>query len=252
MERFTLKVEKISEIKNLVEGEPNAFLILVGAMKYNDKKGRHESGSFSDADENSRLSTGVSLATGGKDRVLAAEVMSSAFPDAVIVPMSKTRDINKPTYAEIARLELEHKGVPEDKIILEEVSVSTITEFKEAAKLWEQYGWENMVFISSNWHLPRCEALFNHIQNFSSDTEEEELLSRFVSAIRIGDLQVQFLGSTDVLSAKSDHYVNLFAAVEEDVGIVNRKKAEESALNQIASNNYAGQDIPKKIWPEKL
>jgi hypothetical protein len=195
--------EQISLLRNLVQGTPAAFSILAGTMKYSEPKARYESGSFRDVDENSKLSTGMTQVTGGKDRVLAAAMMHTAFPEAVIVPMSKTRNADKPTYAAVAQAELIQKKVNPDRIILEENSVSTITEFKEAAKLWSKYQWPNLVFISSNWHLPRAEALFNHLENFSEGQPEEHVVTSFIHAIQTGALTIQFLSSTAVLIVKS-------------------------------------------------
>lgn len=242
---------KLEKLKSLVEGDPQAFFILVGAMKYNEMKGRYENGAFGDADENSKLSTGTPLATGGKDRMLAAAEMHKAYPNAFIVPMSKTRDESKPTYAAVTKDELVRKGVDEDMIILEEESVSTITEYKEAIKITLEKDWKNIVFITSDWHLPRVKALFNHIENFADTEEEKEMAATFVQRVREGKIIPQFLGSTRVLETRSNHYEKLFDALERFSGIQERAKVEAGAVEQIKSGNYAGREIPKKIYEDR-
>jgi hypothetical protein len=221
-------------------------------MKFNDKKGIYESGSFEDVDENSKLSTGTSLATGGKDRMLATAHLHTMFPKAIVVPMSRTRDISKPTYAEITKVELVRKGVDPKQILLEEISVSTITEFKEAAKMWQEKKYKNIVFVSSNWHLPRAKALFNHLENFAESGEEEQTIGEFVKAIQEKKLIVQFVGSTEILSHKSSKYEKFFVAVEKSEGMLLRNEAEEKGKREIAEGRYANKLIPKKIWPNEL
>jgi len=246
------QTEKFNQLRDLVEGVPDAFFILVGAMKFNENKNRYESGSFVDSDENSLRSTGLSLSTGGKDRVFAASEMHQAFPDATIVPMSRTRDESKPTYATVAKNELLQKGVAAEKILLEENSVSTITSYLEAAKLWSENKWQNIVFITSDWHLDRAQALLNHIENFTESDEEKAPLTEFVTALQQESLQIQFLSSTNILSIKSDKYATLFEQLRHDEGMQRRVEVENEALDQIRSGTYAGRSIPKKIWNDKL
>lgn len=234
-----------------MEGEPDTFFILVGAMKYNDMKGRYENGAFGDADENSKLSTGTSLATSGKDRMLAAAEMHKVFPEAFIVPMSKTRDESKPTYAAVTKEELLRKGVDEDVILLEEESVSTITEYKEGIKMTLENGWKNIVFITSDWHLPRVKVLFNHIENFADTEEEKEMMTTFVQQVREGKIRPQFLGSTRVLEVRSNHYKRLFEALEDFPGIQERIRVEARAVDQIRAGNYANREVPKKIYEDQ-
>lgn len=244
--------EKLEALRNLLEGEPEAFFILVGAMKYNEQKEIFESGAFGDVDENSLLSTGTALTTGGKDRMFAAVQMHEVFPKATIVPMSRTRDENKPTYAAVTKDELIRKNVNPEQIVFEDVSINTITEFKEAAKLCLQHGWKDIVFITSNWHLPRSQALFNHIENFAEGEEEDEVLTSFVQAIQNGEIKVQFLGTTEVLSLRDKRYQKLFEAVESDERMLQRKQVEREGLAQIEAGTYAGKQIPKKIWEDQL
>ncbi len=251
MERLTLKDEATTKIREMIEGEPEVFFILVGAMKFSQQKGRYENGSFGDADENSLRSTGVPLATGGKDRMLAAEALNQVFPRSLIVPMSRTRNEDKPTYASVTKEELLRKGVPDEIIALEEVSVSTITEFKEAAKMWHQERWTNLAFITSNWHLPRSERLFNRLENFADDETETEILSAFAEAVRNGSVRIQFVGASDVLTAKSKHYETLFKAVDNDEGVRERKRVEAGGIAQIEAGEYGGRKLPKKIWEDR-
>lgn len=232
-------------IRELVRGEPDVVFILTGALKYNEQKGRYETGSFQDKDENS------GLATGGKDRVLAAAAIHGAFPDTAVVPMSRTRDPNLPTYASVMRGELERKGVPTEDIIEENESVDTITEFKQSARFVKEHGWKKLVFISSDWHLPRAEALFNHIENFADTPEEERSLTEFVDKIRTGEIDIQFIGAGKILSSTDRRYQSLFEKLNADEGMKQRAALEESALAQIKNGTYGKYALTKKIFSDE-
>lgn len=249
MEQFPRPdIEKYPRIQELIEGKPDAVFILTGAMKDNRAPGeenlktqRYESGSFSDVDQNS------GLATGGKDRMLAAAELQRTYSETTIVPMSRTRSMELPTYAAVMRTELERRGVPSESILEESDSVDTITSFKQAARFIEEHGWKQVVFLSSGWHLPRSQALFNHIENFADTEDEEGLLTRFADKIRSGELKVQFVSSDAILSAVSEHYRSLFKKVNQDPGILSRVALENKALDQIRSGNYGKYMLEKKI-----
>jgi hypothetical protein len=119
--------------------------------------------------------------------------------------------------------------------------------------LWKELQWKNMVFVSSNWHLPRAEALLNNIANFT-DPADSVVVADFIAAIRDGEVLVQFIGSADVLSLKSEKYKRYFAAVDEDPGMQMRIETESNALVQIAHGEYGGKKLSRvdKIWPERL
>lgn len=235
-------------LRGLVEGTPDAFLILAGAMKYDDTTGEYITASFDTYDENSALAIGVPLPSGGRDRVLAAFEMHGVFPDAYLVGMSKPRDESKPTYASVVRKELLEKGVEDHRILLQDVSVDTVTELKETARIAIERGWSNVVLIVSRWQVPRAEALLNHIEDFS-DKDEETLLSSFANAIKTETLLVQFLDTTTVLSAINDTYTRFFGeTLASDPGMLARIRAEEESLQQIAEGTYSGRTLTHKIW----
>lgn len=238
-------------LRDLVEGTPDAFFILAGAMKYDDTKDEYITASFDTYDENSALAIGRPLPSGGRDRVLVAFEMHGVFPDAYLVGMSKTRDESKPTYASVVQKELLEKGVDEDRILLQDVSVDTITELKEVARLTIKRGWSNIVLIVSKWHVPRAEALLNHVEDFI-DEGEKTLLSSFANAIKSGALRVQFLDTTAVLSTINDTYKKFFEeTLAHDPGMRARLSVEGDSLRQIAEGTYGGRKLTHKIWGEK-
>ncbi|MEK7604873.1 MAG: YdcF family protein [Patescibacteria group bacterium] len=238
-------------LARLVTSPPDAFFVLAGAMTYDETKGEYVTGSFDTLDENSTSALGVALPSGGRDRVLAAFEMHKAFPEAYLVTMSKTRDGNKPTYASVARKELVEKGVDQNRILLSEASVDTITELKEAIRLSRERGWRHIVLIVGEWQRPRAEALLNHIEDFV-EKEEEKFFSSFVSAITTGALAVHFLDTTTILSAVDDTHKRFFEeTLGAHPGMQARIIAEANGVRQIAEGTYGGRKLTHKMWKEK-
>jgi hypothetical protein len=239
-------------LRGVVEGAPDALLIFAGAMTYDETRGEYVTAWFDTHDENSALSIGVSLPSGGRDRVRAAYELHRLFPQAYLVAMSKTRDATKPTYASVTAKELIEIGVARDRILLQEISIDTVTELKQTARLSIEYGWSNIALIVSQWQVPRAEALLNHIEDFAQ-SGEEQLLSQFVSAVRSGAVRVQFLNTTTILSTLSDSNRHFFEeTLPADPGMQARRRAEEGSLKQIAEGTYGGRVLTHKIWDWKL
>lgn len=239
-------------IRSLFEVEQQVFFILAGSIKYSELKGRYESGSFSTVDQNSKKATGTALPAAGKDRVLAALELHDAFPNVDLITTSRTRNQDEPTYAAVMKDELLQKGVPDERIVLEEESVSTITEYKEAVKLWNEKQWTNIVFVSSNFHLPRARALLNHLEDFADNEEELASLTKFANSIRKGILTIQFLGSAEILSIRDERYKKLFAEVDASEGMQQRIAFEKKGVEQIASGTYDKRNLSKRIWEDEV
>jgi len=266
-------------LKGLVEGTPDAFCILSGPSRFHEERGYVPS-SFSVGDENSKLAMkegridleklGVFLTpeeieqvkergvpAGGNDRVIATALMHEVFPDAKLATVTRPRSADEPTYATINEKGLLQRGVRESNILSQgedAVAIDTITEFKEFARMWREYGWTNIVFILSEWHIPRAGALFNHIEDFvDQENEDQKLLIReFTQAIRNGALMIQFLDSTAVLSNRSSKFATFFEEkLANDPGMSVRVALETAAVEQIKAGSYGGRTLTHKIWEDK-
>jgi DUF218 domain len=267
-------------LRDLVEGVPDVFCILAGPSRSHAARG-YVASSFAIGDENSRKAIaegridfgklGLHLTpeeieqvkergvpAGGNDRIIAAAKLYSAFPDAKLATVTRPRSDDEPTYATIIEKGLMQRGVPEDSILSEgeeAAAVDTITEFKEYAELWKENGWTNMAFVLSQWHVPRATALLNHIEDFSDDdsTGQQEILVEFIEAIKKGELTVQFLDTTSVLSAVSSKFKHFFEEdLANDAGMRLREAMEASAMEQIEAGTYGGKLLTHKIWEDKL
>ncbi len=273
-------LEKEKEtLKQLVVGFPDAFCILAGPSRFDKTRGYVPS-SFGIGDENSRLaieSGHINLEkldihltpeemehmrkngvpAGGNDRVIAVAKIHEVFPEAQIVTVTRPRNEDEPTYATIIEEELRRRGVKDDSIVStgeHAVAVDTITEYKEHARLWREHGWKNIVFVLSAWHEPRAEALLNHIEDFvdNSPDGQNTALVEFVEAIRNGELTVQFLNTSAVLSASSGKYKRFFEEkLAHDPGMRLREAIEKSAVEDITSGTYGGKTLKHKIWEDK-
>lgn len=225
---------KRSSIENIIEGTPDAVFVLTGSLKFKEQLGRWESGTYGDRDENS------GLVTGGKDRTIAAAEISKHFPDMTIVTMSRPRDPEKPTYAGVMAEELYRMHVPQENVVQETESTTTITEIKAIAKFVKQHGWRDILLLSSKYHLPRIQALLEHATDFSDDAAEAELLRGFAERINSGKTRVQLVGSDDILMGRDEHYRRYFDRLYTDPEYRKKVEAEQRAVRQIEETRTYG------------
>ena len=273
-ERVRLPEATRLALQNLVEGgAPDAFCVLAGPNRFHEARG-YVPASFNEGDERSALALkdekivasllqrGITLKeieeakksglpTGANDRIIAAAAMYDAFPHVDIVTVTRPTDRpEEPTYASVIANGLRRRGVPDEDIFSQGENahaVNTVTEFKEFARLWKEEGWKNIVFITAKWHVPRAEALFNHIVDFAEDVYEAALLTEFTDAIKTKQLSVQFLDTTQILLSKSPKFEGVLKKVEESPGMKTRTLLEENAVQQIARGSYGTKILTHKI-----
>jgi uncharacterized SAM-binding protein YcdF (DUF218 family) len=65
-----------------------------------------------------------------------------------------------PSHASVMQQELIKKGVDPTHILLEEKSISTATELVEMLKMAVANDWSRLSVITSDYHLPRTQAMF--------------------------------------------------------------------------------------------
>lgn len=137
---------------------PDAIVVLAGGIK-RDASGRWVSTDLSAEDD--KLG-----APGGKLRVLAAAVLATEYPSAVVIASGgKGADIakdvpeNRPSLAKILCDELLESGVSRDRIMLEEKSNTTYQQLQELGVLIKEQGWQSVMIITNSYHRDRVEAM---------------------------------------------------------------------------------------------
>jgi uncharacterized SAM-binding protein YcdF (DUF218 family) len=91
---------------------------------------------------------------GGRDRVEAGALLSKKYPSAYLVMTS-------PVYA----TELAALGVVQERILEGENSPNTQIGVSTALDLAQRKGWKKILLLSSEYHLPRIEAFYEHAKS---------------------------------------------------------------------------------------
>lgn len=218
-------------LAELIGSNPDAIIIVSGASKFNEKKGRYEMGSYNDVDDSG-------LVTGGKDRDIAGAELYQAFPESTMVTTSRNMDPSIPTYASIQKGELIRLGVPEEKIFEESESYRTVDGLKNTLLMAQDKGWGKLVYVTSPYHVPRVQAFLERIVDFSSDEGEKTKLQQIREALTQGKMQVRIVSSDEILPFRSKHYETYFDAVKGLEGYSKREESEQKGVDDIYQGRY--------------
>lgn len=135
-------------------------------------------------------------ASGGKARDLAAVYLAKAFPNAIVVPMSRfdvpknetTRaHVEPPTeHYDINAKYIERHGVAPERIIPEKESTTIFEGIIHMFRMCKERGIKNAVFVTNDYNVPRAEAMINALM--SGEAEIQQKL-----AYLIGNLNEKYL-----------------------------------------------------------
>ena len=162
---------------------------------------------------------------GGRDRVEATALLAHEYPEAPIVTTCQRMDQTLPTLATTYAEELESLGVPPERIIKEEVSINTGTSIQEVLHLAQKKGWRRLLFLSSEFQIPRMKAFFEHAQS---------------------DCEALFVSSESVLSKNDPTFAERFARVKESPAYQTRLAAEARGIEAIRSGTYHAASVEDK------
>lgn len=135
-------------------------------------------------------------ASGGKARDLAAVHLAKAFPNAIVVPMSRfevpknetTRaHVEPPTeHYEVNAKYIQRHGVAPERIIPEKESTTIFEGIIQMFRMCRERGIKNAVFVTNDYNVPRAEAMIQALM--SGEAEIQKKL-----AYLIGNLNEKYL-----------------------------------------------------------
>lgn len=221
------ELSKRNFYQELLSGTPNVIFILSGGIKKN-RRG-YKSPSYNEIDH-------AGLVTGSKARVIAAAEISKSFPKTIIVTTSSVNP-NEPTHANVMTQELKRLKVPESKIVREEQSYDTLSEMVEMIKLASEKEWFRIVAITSRYHIPRVQEMYNRLRSIIPKEDAPEFYEALEQLEKRGS-SVKFVAAEDILPHRSHRYKNLIAEVENTSGYIERVEAEKRGLEALRSGNY--------------
>lgn len=230
--------EKKKAIERIVEGSPDAIFVISGDIVPNSIEGREDefrSPGYADLDYRD-------LITGGRARVIASSELARCFPAANIITTSYALGKeDRPTHASVMARELRELGIEDGRIILEEKSYNTLTELQEMVQLIFQNKWKSVAVVTSDYHIPRMELLFEKLKELSSEKERDHLSEKVDEALRyINELGVviQFVSAEDILPIRSSHYAGLISKVRETDAYKLRVQMEQKGVEQLKEGTY--------------
>ncbi|MEK7129871.1 MAG: YdcF family protein [Patescibacteria group bacterium] len=176
LERLNVGNEKQKQVEALFHNKtPDAiFVPSADIKKAPEPRSGYVSPSYGDVDIRG-------LVSGGRVRTIAAAEAHKHFPNTFFVPLSRDRvDRGRPTHARVYADEMQKLGIPEERIILQEDPVNTITEIVAAVKLSVERGWRTIAFMSNDYQLDRIQAMYEHIiELYPEDAEFKKTLNAF-------------------------------------------------------------------------
>ena len=154
---------------------------------------------------------------GGYARVRAAAILAAQHPRAVLVPQGK-RD-NDPSHAAVMSRELRELGVDTDRIVLEEDSMHTAEQVEYALAYARERGWEQIAFVSNEYHLPRLRAFAERLPN-------------------AGSLGMTYYAAESVIEAADPAFMQEFARIKETPAYQERLASEARGLEALFMGSY--------------
>lgn len=161
--------------------------------------------------------TDVFGALGGRDRAEAAALLAKKYPDAYIVTTSKRMTGESTTLAEVYAAEIESLGVARERIIKETESITAGTQVQETLRLAAEKGWKRLVFLSSEYQLPRIGAFYEKTGS---------------------DVAVEFISSESVLSVADPTFAARFAEIQKTPAYQMRLASEVKGLAALKAGTY--------------
>ncbi len=154
---------------------------------------------------------------GGYDRVRAAVLLAKKYPRACLVTTSRRMTNESPTLAGVYAEELCRLGVSAECIIKEEDSINTSTAVENIVRLAVLRGWRKIIFLSSEFHLPRIQAFLNILKS---------------------DISVVSVSSESVLAQSDKTFTKSFMIIKNTSAYRTRLVAEERGIKAIKDGSY--------------
>lgn len=231
------KIEKYQVIlsSDLELGQlPQAIFILSGGTEWSKERGYYTL-SYDEPDF-------TGLASGAHFRVVAAAEIAKCFPEIKIVPTGKLiihgikEKEHFPNDAKVIADELVAMGVDCNQIILEENSVSTLTELLEMIKMARVNNWSRLGIITSRWHVARVKMMYEKLETIEGlcTTEEVTMIKEFKSS----GAMVAIIAAEDITDEVSEEYRKTIQEVERRDSYKERLMSEQKGIEDLKAGRY--------------
>jgi len=233
-------------------GVPDAFSLLANGVKKVGTAGRWKTGGYADMGARGDING----SHGGM--VAIRRLKKKYFPDAVVVANSfnaATKDSPEERHAEVAAAEFRAVGIPEEDIIVQVDSVSTVTELLENIRLIEEHNWKHLVLFTNGAQVERARAALEKIDTvfdplkFRERPEIQKALASFLERQKNGEARISIVAAEDALERMDKRFAKLVQDIKETPLYKESKARQDNAAMQIRDGTY-GQ--PQNRPPETL
>lgn len=235
-------------------GAPDAFSLLGNGVKEvgNEKKGieRWKTGSYAD--------TGARGDINGSHAgmIVIRRLEKEYFPEAKIVANSfnaATEDWPEERHAEVAAREFRAAGIPAEDIIVQQDSVSTVSELLENIRLAEENNWKHLVIFTNGAQVERAKAALEKIDTvfdplkFREQPEIQKALASFLERKKRGEVNISIVSAEDALALMGERYARLVQRVKESPLYKESKARQDAAAAEIRAGTYGKNPPPETL-----
>jgi len=207
----------ISKEQLQIDPKYDVVIVLGGNIRETENRG-YVSTSFVEGPEKS---------IGAHSRALAAaELYKKGEARKFITSTGHTHpNPNAPSEAQVMKDEMARYGVPPEAIILEDVSLSTLENAKECAKVIKEKDFKKIAVLTNSFHLARSKAMF---ESLGLKDEGREL---------------SFLSSEKILAKKSPRHEAIIRKVYGSQSMKERIKMEKKGIEDFRAGRYKSKPI---------
>lgn len=231
-------------------GVPDAFSLLANGVKKVGTAGVWKTGGYTD--------TGARGDINGSHAgvIVIRRLEKEYFPETKIVANSfntATEDWPEERHAEVAAREFRAAGIPEEDIIVQQDSVSTVTELLENIRLAEENNWKHLVIFTNGAQVERARASLEKIDTvfdplqFRERPEIQKALKSFLERQERREVKISIVAAEDALERMGERYVKFVQRVKGSPLYVESKARQDAAAAQIREGTYGKNPPPETL-----
>lgn len=213
---------------------PEAIVILSGGTEYSKELGYYSP----DYDEPDF----TGLASGSIYRIEAVAEVGKYFPDIIFVTTGKMISHGNPEKehfpndARVLADELLDRGISENRIILEEKSVSTLSELVEMIKISRKKGWHQISIMTNRWHAPRVKLMYEKLETIEGLCNEEEAAK--IREFKNSGVEVKVIAAEDITDNINSGYRDEMKEIEQRDSYKERLESEQKGIEDLKAGRY--------------
>lgn len=231
----------LRDMNSVLDYNPASLFIMSGGYYPVKEKGYLQPPAYSIAGTDNS-----GLVTGARYRVWAAaeiyhclDCLGQLVLQPYLITMSKYRtdsldDLDKPTCAEVYAEELIRRHVDSHKIAQIFQSTTTQAELVNMINLSVMKGWKYIAAITSDYHIPRVQAMYEVIEEWNQD--DEFFTCNFAEFKK--NSEIALISAEDILSETNHHFKYLINKVRSTDDYQKRLISEHQGVLDIRNGTY--------------